>query len=84
MELAFGFLQEGLGQPEATGAGLELDDDARSEGGAGGLEGLDLLAAGGVAVEERAGGGVEGGGLAGLVGPEAKGPRRTVSRKRPT
>jgi hypothetical protein len=90
VELAIGFLQERLGEAEATGPRFELDHHARGEGGADGLEGFDLLALGRMSVEKGAGDGVKRGGLAGLVGsgediqPGAKGPSRTVSRKRPT
>ena len=68
MKRTFRLLQEGLGDAESAGAGLEIHGDLRGEGRAGGLEGLDLLAPRGVPVEEGAGRGVEGGGFSGFVG----------------
>ena len=64
---ARGGLEKILLDAIVSGAGLEFHGNARAEVGAGGLERLHLAILRGVAVEERAGGGPECGGIDSLV-----------------
>ena len=68
MQAAFGLLEESLGDAEAAGTSFEFDRDSGGKDRADGLERFQLLALGGMPIEQRTGSSMQRGGFAGFVG----------------